>query len=337
LRSSPKAKCAKKTYIGGEEFDEIEPGVFTRSRHSLTRQSITHAKNRSINTILKVQNRSKQYCMFYNKFGKCTKKEKGSCPYIHDPEKIAVCRRFLQGACTKEKCLLSHNLAPEKMPACKFFLEGVCTRENCPYLHVKVNDKAGVCQRFLKGFCPNGADCGQRHVIACPEFDRTGACSKDTKCPFPHIHRTSTDKDADDRPKRRAPVKPKRKSLGQNETTLKKSRVTSRYYDEPSAADGVEETPTLQTQVKEQDPLEEKRKRILKKIELSKKVWQAGISEEATQAGTESATMEAADTSLNDSGPYEKIEEEEPQRPPIGTLGDFISLNGDENKQDRLI
>jgi len=194
LRSSPKAKCAKKTYIGGEEFDEIEPGVFTRSRHSLTRQSITHAKNRSINTILKVQNRSKQYCMFYNKFGKCTKKEKGSCPYIHDPEKIAVCRRFLQGACTKEKCLLSHNLAPEKMPACKFFLEGVCTRENCPYLHVKVNDKAGVCQRFLKGFCPNGADCGQRHVIACPEFDRTGACSKDTKCPFPHIHRTSTDK-----------------------------------------------------------------------------------------------------------------------------------------------
>ena len=47
--------------------------------------------------------------------------------------------------------------------------------------------------------------------------------------------------------------------------------------------------------------------------------------------------MEAADTSLNDSGPYEKIEEEEPQRPPIGTLGDFISLNGDENKQDRLI
>ena len=134
----PPVMSMKKTYIGGEEFDEIEPGVFTRSRHSLTRQSITHAKNRSINTILKVQNRSKQYCMFYNKFGKCTKKEKGSCPYIHDAGKIAVCRRFLQGACTKEKCLLSHKMDPDKMPACKFFLEGVCTRENCPYLHVKV-------------------------------------------------------------------------------------------------------------------------------------------------------------------------------------------------------
>ena len=33
------------------------------------RQSITDAKNRSINIILKNQNRSKQYCMFYNKFG----------------------------------------------------------------------------------------------------------------------------------------------------------------------------------------------------------------------------------------------------------------------------
>jgi hypothetical protein len=31
----------KKVYLGGEEFDEIEPGVFNRSRHSLTRQSIT--------------------------------------------------------------------------------------------------------------------------------------------------------------------------------------------------------------------------------------------------------------------------------------------------------
>ena len=139
LKGSPRQFQVKKTYIGGEEFDELEPGVFTRSRHSLTRQSITQAKNRSINTILKVQNRSKQYCMFYNKFGKCTKKEKGSCPYIHDPEKIAVCRRFLQGACTKDRCLLSHKLDPEKMPACKFFLEGVCTRDNCPYLHVKVS------------------------------------------------------------------------------------------------------------------------------------------------------------------------------------------------------
>ena len=47
VRPSPQPSCGvetaghKKVYLGGEEFDEIEPGVFTRSRHSLTRQSIT--------------------------------------------------------------------------------------------------------------------------------------------------------------------------------------------------------------------------------------------------------------------------------------------------------
>ena len=60
----------------------------------MTRASITSYKARSINTILKSQTRSKQYCMFFNKFGKCNKKEKGMCPYIHDPEKVAVCRRY---------------------------------------------------------------------------------------------------------------------------------------------------------------------------------------------------------------------------------------------------
>ena len=163
---------SKKMYLGGEELEEVEPGVFTRSRHSLTRQSITHAKTRSINTIIKHQTRSKQYCMFYNKFGKCTKKEAGTCPYIHDREKIAICRRYLQGSCHKDNCLLTHKVAPEKMPACKYFLEGVCSRENCPYLHVKVASTASICQKFLQGYCANGSDCTQRHVMACPEYDR---------------------------------------------------------------------------------------------------------------------------------------------------------------------
>ena len=65
---------SKKMYLGGEELKEVEPGVSTRSRHSLTRQSVTKAKTRSVNAIIKHQMRSKQYCMFYNKFGKCTKR-----------------------------------------------------------------------------------------------------------------------------------------------------------------------------------------------------------------------------------------------------------------------
>ena len=163
---------SKKMYLGGEELEEVEPGVFTRSRHSLTRQSITQAKNRSINTIIKHQTRSKQYCMFYNKFGKCTKKEVGNCPFLHDKEKIAVCRRYLQGSCHKDNCLLTHRVAPEKMPVCKYFLEGVCSRESCPYLHVKVATTAAICAAFLSGYCANGSDCTQRHVMACPEYDR---------------------------------------------------------------------------------------------------------------------------------------------------------------------
>ena len=201
-----------------------------------------------------------------------------------------------------------------------------------------MSDKAGVCERFLKGFCPNGADCSQRHVIACPEFDRTGVCSKDTKCPFPHIvngsHPVASVQQAE-KNKKKAPAKPKRKSLGTScEQNVKKSRVTSRYFQEEGA---------VTSEVKVTDPegtpttavdLEDKRQRIIKKIEMAKQVWVAGMSASAPQD---------QDVSLNDSGPYEKIQETEAvKRPPIGTLEDFISLagysSGEENtKEDRLI
>ncbi len=32
--------------------------------------------------------------MFYNRFGKCNRGDK--CPYIHDPDKIAVCTRYVE-------------------------------------------------------------------------------------------------------------------------------------------------------------------------------------------------------------------------------------------------
>ncbi|CAB4067220.1 Zinc finger CCCH domain-containing protein 7,Zinc finger CCCH domain-containing protein 3 [Lepeophtheirus salmonis] len=150
---------SKKLFLEGEEYVEDEPGVLVRSRNSMTRQSITNYRNRSINTIIKSQTRAKQYCMFFNKFGKCNKREKGVCPYIHDPDKVAVCRKFLMGNCLNDKCLLSHEVAPEKMPSCKFFLEGVCSRDNCPYRHIKVNPTAEACPEFMKGFCSAGENC----------------------------------------------------------------------------------------------------------------------------------------------------------------------------------
>jgi hypothetical protein len=63
-----------------------------------------------------------------------------------------VCKRFLQGACQKEVCLLSHRVAPEKMPACKYFLEGLCTKLQCPYLHVKVTENFSSFISFFSSF-----------------------------------------------------------------------------------------------------------------------------------------------------------------------------------------
>ncbi len=36
--------------------------------------------------------KAKQYCMYYNRFGKCNHGD--ACPYIHDPDKVAVCTRY---------------------------------------------------------------------------------------------------------------------------------------------------------------------------------------------------------------------------------------------------
>jgi hypothetical protein len=35
--------------------------------------------------------KKREYCMYYNRFGRCNRGE--HCPYIHDPEKVAVCTR----------------------------------------------------------------------------------------------------------------------------------------------------------------------------------------------------------------------------------------------------
>ena len=235
-RGAPvRCSISRKLYVEGEEYveDEDDPGTLVRSRNSMTRASITNARNRSINTILKSQTRSKQYCMFFNKFGKCNKNEKGLCPYIHDREKVAVCRKFLAGNCHNERCLLSHKVAPEKMPSCKFFLEGLCTKgDDCPYRHVKVNEAAEVCPDYLKGFCPVGDDCKRRHVNACPHFEARGACPRGDKCPLPHnAKRPVTAAAAAAKPvagpagrKAAPPAKPKRKSMGEA-TTGKKQRT----------------------------------------------------------------------------------------------------------------
>nr|CAI5833186.1 unnamed protein product [Callosobruchus analis] len=124
-------------------------------------------------------------CPYYRKFGRCKGKDNGKCFRKHDPDQIALCTKFLQGACVNKKCLLSHNVSPEKMPTCKFYLEGVCSKDNCPYLHVRLSPKADICRDFLEGFCRMGIKCDKRHQFLCPDYEKAQTCPKQ-RCPYPH-------------------------------------------------------------------------------------------------------------------------------------------------------
>ena len=121
--------------------------------------------------------------------GRCLKGPR--CPYIHDPEKVAICRDFLQtGDCPEgDSCDLSHDPTPNRVPTCLHFLRGKCSNEPCRYAHVRVNPAAPVCRDFAKlGYCGKGADCLDRHVSECPDYANKGTC-RDTKCRLPHVDR----------------------------------------------------------------------------------------------------------------------------------------------------
>ena len=101
--------------------------------------------------------RKREYCLYYCRFGVC--KRGDACKYIHDPKKIAVCRRFLTGVCDDPNCPLWHKVQPEKMPHCRNFLRGSCFRTDCPYLHVKVR-VVGWCSRAVGGVGRGGEAVG---------------------------------------------------------------------------------------------------------------------------------------------------------------------------------
>ncbi|ESO87815.1 hypothetical protein LOTGIDRAFT_127032, partial [Lottia gigantea] len=147
----------------------------------------SRAINKSINTIITNKQRkkvNKQYCIYYNRFGKCNR---GTlCQYLHDPDKIAVCTRFLRGTCKVKDCLFSHQVSEDKMPVCSYFLKGRCDKDDCPYLHVKVSQNAAICLAFINGYCPNGKECKKLHTRICPEFSQTGKCKSGRSCQLEH-------------------------------------------------------------------------------------------------------------------------------------------------------
>ncbi|TDL23597.1 hypothetical protein BD410DRAFT_897239 [Rickenella mellea] len=118
-----------------------------------------------------------------------------TCPYQHDPSKIAICWPFLQGNCPNNAatCALSHEPTPERTPLCVHFANnGRCKNgETCLYPHVNVGQRSGVCRDFaVLGYCEKGLDCDKQHVRECPDFAENGKCLN-SKCKLPHVIRAN--------------------------------------------------------------------------------------------------------------------------------------------------
>ncbi len=267
-KEEPLKRNPRKLFLEGEEFVEAEPGVLAWSRHSMTRQSINSARNRSIQTIRKSEARSKQHCMFFNKFGRCGKKESGICPYLHDQSKVATCKRFLRGECRKfGQCLLSHKVPADKLPKCKLFLtDGKCPDPAiCPYRHdqdqaapepMKSPEKVNATKSSQKDSCHRQESANE--PVTKKDLKQAKENSGDDKKRDNHEEETVKTQ------KKAPPLKPKRKCL-------KAPALPPRHVK------GDELEQSLQQKRKHEGSfsveLKAKRKRLLSKIELAKQGW----------------------------------------------------------------
>lgn len=242
LSTSTGKKLFARVDIGGVTFTRRSDNTLVRTNTHYARNLLSLAKMRSIALLTDKLRKNNQPCLIYHRFGKCLSQMAGKCWRVHDPRNISICRKFLQGICDNENCLLSHDVGPEKMPTCRYFLEGCCVRDNCPYLHVKLSANAAICRHFLHGYCDAGDKCKKRHVFLCPVFEKDGKCSKGKYCPYPHVNST------EQKPKRKRNAVSKRlkdssikikdisKKIDEGGTTssMKEPGKMKRYYDESS-------------------------------------------------------------------------------------------------------
>ncbi|PSN31596.1 hypothetical protein C0J52_22466 [Blattella germanica] len=320
----------KRIDIGGVTFIQKSKNVLIRTNTHTARNVVSQAKQKSIAMLTNKLRKTNQPCMFYHRFGKCSRKETGTCPYLHDPKQVAICKKFLQGCC-EMNCTLSHDVGPEKMPTCKYFLEGCCVRENCPYLHVKVNAKAAICKNFLRGYCSDGT---KRHTFLCPDFDKTGNCPKGKYCQYPHTT------DSKKKTKKRVVVKKK-----EHKAPVPKE-VKKRYYETSESTvtgQSCENRPVDSNDVDNKNPLEiqsenpsmnqegtgsefeAKRLKLLKKVNDMKRNWLAAQS----GADVSSLTLPEPET--------ESLDEPFIKRPKLGRLPSYIPLTSDSEKRHTFL
>lgn len=115
-----------------------------------------------------------------------------TCPYQHIPDRLAICPRFLRGACTLgDACPLSHTPSAHNTPSCVYFQASAsCPRgDKCVYPHVVVTDDAPVCEAFAReGWCDlEAGTCPELHIWECPEYHATGKCSRGKRCGLRHV------------------------------------------------------------------------------------------------------------------------------------------------------
>ncbi|XP_047182768.1 uncharacterized protein LOC124848982 isoform X2 [Vigna umbellata] len=192
--ASKSAYIPRRLVIGNDEYVRIGNGnQLIRDPKKRTRKLANEKVRWSLHTARQRLARKQKYCQFFTRFGKC-KKDGGKCPYIHDPSKIAVCTKFLNGLCSTPNCKLTHQVIPERMPDCSYFLQGLCSNSNCPYRHVNVNPNASICEGFLRGYCADGNECRKKHSYVCPTFEATGTCTEGSKCKLHHPKKQSKGK-----------------------------------------------------------------------------------------------------------------------------------------------
>ncbi|KAK6336319.1 hypothetical protein TWF696_001881 [Orbilia brochopaga] len=171
-----KKPTPKTAVVGGVTFYRSKGG-------NLWRAGVVRRQQRNDKPLTK---KIAKPCKFFTSTGKCARGN--TCPYVHDPDRVAICPKFLQNNCPDgDSCDLSHIPNPHRVPACVHFLRGNCSNEQCKYAHVRVSPSAPICRPFAKeGYCDKGADCPEKHAFECPDFDETGVC-KDKTCKLPHI------------------------------------------------------------------------------------------------------------------------------------------------------
>eukprot|EP00117_Sycon_ciliatum_P027060 scpid33392/ scgid5981/ Zinc finger CCCH domain-containing protein 3 len=185
-------------HLGGVLFQETPDGTYVRCSGVKSTQLAKERVRRSIQLTSYRKSRTqvavqfKGYCAFYKRFGHCRNGVK--CMYVHDRDKVAVCRKFLKGLCDKsaEECLLSHTLSKNKVPVCNFFLQGSCPNDNCRYAHVNVSKDASPCKDFLDGNCPLGEKCAKKHVEVCMSSLTGKVCREGSSCRFYHLPGTKS-------------------------------------------------------------------------------------------------------------------------------------------------